>query len=124
MIEHLTRALSIRQPFAEFILTGEKDMEFRSRQTHIRGRVYIYAGKNLCDALEWAGGDWKLKEVVKALPRGLIVGSVEIIGCVPEARRGYAWLLGEPRRYREPWKPMGTPQPGLWRPRLAPKAGT
>jgi len=30
------RALSVRQPFAEIITTGEKDIEYRSQRTHIR----------------------------------------------------------------------------------------
>ncbi len=42
----INRALSIRQPYAEWIMTGEKPIEYRSRRTHIRGRVYIYAAKN------------------------------------------------------------------------------
>lgn len=37
------RALSIRQPYAEQILRGEKKIEYRSRPTNIRERVYIYA---------------------------------------------------------------------------------
>jgi hypothetical protein len=39
------RALSIRQPWAELIMLGRKKIEYRSRQTHIRERVYIYAGE-------------------------------------------------------------------------------
>jgi hypothetical protein len=39
------RALSIRQPFAELIMRGKKDIEYRSRQTHIRERVFVYACK-------------------------------------------------------------------------------
>lgn len=35
------RALSIRQPFAELILLGQKPIEYRSRPTNIRGRVYL-----------------------------------------------------------------------------------
>ena len=39
------RALSVCQPFAEQILSGEKRIEYRSLPTNIRGRVYIYASK-------------------------------------------------------------------------------
>src|ERR1700737_4512325 len=45
--EILKRALSIRQPLSELILLGEKTLEFRSRLTRIRERVYLYAGKKL-----------------------------------------------------------------------------
>jgi predicted transcriptional regulator len=40
------RALSIRQPYAEFILRGIKTIEYRSRPTRIIGeRFWIYASK-------------------------------------------------------------------------------
>jgi hypothetical protein len=37
------RALSIRQPFAELIMTGKKKHEYRNIPTNIRERVYVYA---------------------------------------------------------------------------------
>ena len=37
----LKKALSIRQPHAEAIMRGVKPIEFRSRPTKIRGRIYI-----------------------------------------------------------------------------------
>ena len=37
------RALSVRQPYAELILRGEKKIEYRSKPTNIRERVYLYA---------------------------------------------------------------------------------
>ena len=37
------RAISIRQPFAELVLRGDKIIEYRSKVTHVRGRVYVYA---------------------------------------------------------------------------------
>lgn len=40
-----TRALSLRQPWAELIMRGEKKIEYRSFRTHLRERVYIYAGE-------------------------------------------------------------------------------
>jgi len=39
----IRRAISIRQPFVEAILDGKKKIEYRSRKTNIRERVYIYA---------------------------------------------------------------------------------
>ncbi len=38
-----TRALSIRQPYAELIMLGEKDTEYRGRATKVRGQIAIYA---------------------------------------------------------------------------------
>ncbi len=37
------RVLSTRQPHAEAIMRGVKPLEFRSRSTKVRGRVYVYA---------------------------------------------------------------------------------
>jgi predicted transcriptional regulator len=39
------RALSVRQPYAELIMRGEKSVEYRSRPTKIRELLYVYAAK-------------------------------------------------------------------------------
>jgi hypothetical protein len=113
--ERLERALSIRQPFSEMILTGKKPEEYRTRRTHIRGRVYLYAGK-VADSGVRGFPDEKLR----LLPRSMIVGSVEIVGCFQSKKhKGYfAWKLAKPRRYRAPLKARGVPQPGFWKPKL------
>jgi ASCH domain len=41
------RALSVRQPWAEQILNGEKDVENRSYLTHPRGPLLIHASKTM-----------------------------------------------------------------------------
>ena len=48
------RALSIRQPWAELILLGHKTIEVRSKRTHLRERVFIYAGLNRIEPAEEA----------------------------------------------------------------------
>src|SRR5216684_2222700 len=93
--ERLLRALSIRQPLSELILLGEKTEEYCSRRTHIRGRVYLYAGKTLAHVDDFP------EEEARLLPRGMVVGSVEIIGC-HEEKDCFAWELARPRRYRKP----------------------
>jgi predicted transcriptional regulator len=107
--EILTRALSIRQPLSELILLGEKTREFRSMRTHIRERVYLYAGKKVATVDEFPD------EEAQRLPRSVIVGSVEIVGC-HEDEEGFVWELAKPRRYRKPLVPHGVPQPGFWHP--------
>ena len=98
------RALSIRQPWAELILRGEMTVEYRSQPTHIRGRVYIYASL----ARSEPGDD----EIDGELPRGFIVGTVEIAGC--EGSEGeFEWLLANPKRLPEPVAPQEQPQP-VW----------
>ena len=107
--EILKRALSIRQPLSELILIGEKVLEFRKMRTHIRARVYLYAGKKV------ALVDGFPEDEAEALPRSVIVGSVEIIGC-HEDDDGFAWELAKPLRYAKPLVPNGVPQPGFWHP--------
>jgi predicted transcriptional regulator len=105
----LTRALSIRQPLSELILLGEKTLEFRSMRTHMRERVYLYAGKKLAPV------DGFPEKEAELLPRCVIVGSVEIVGC-HEDDEGFVWELAKPSRYRKPLVAFGVPQPGFWHP--------
>jgi len=105
------RALSIRQPYAEMILRGVKRIEYRSRPTHIRERVYIYAAM--------APGDQDYFKSIKckpgALPTGVLIGSVEIVACT---RKGdtYHWHLQNPKRLARPIKPKKHPQPCWFNP--------
>jgi hypothetical protein len=102
----ITRAISIRQPYVEQILQGEKVNEYRSRPTNIRERVYLYASQKPADGYD-----------VGDLPRGLIVGTVEIIDCRWDDGEGcYAYVLANPRRLRQPLKPTNHPQPVWFRP--------
>lgn len=40
-------ALSVRQPYAEYIMRRTKRVEYRTIRTNIRGRIYIYASLNV-----------------------------------------------------------------------------
>lgn len=107
------RALSIRQPWAELILRGEKTVECRSKPTTIRERVYIYASLAKSepgdpDVHDEDGGP-------AALPRGVIVGTVEITGC-EETDGEYEWDLAHPHRLTEPLPPKEQPQPSWFYP--------
>lgn len=46
------KTLSIRQPYATLICSGVKDVENRSWNTQLRGRVLIHASKNYTDLFE------------------------------------------------------------------------
>src|SRR5208283_4968652 len=119
------RALSIRQPWAELILLGHKTIEVRSRRTHLRERVFIYAGLNRIEPAEEARITAQFGIEVDGLPRGVLVGSVEIVGCLPlglddsdaafflitESHGFYAWHLARPHRAEELVKPKNQPQP-------------
>ena len=77
------RALSIRQPWAELILLGHKIIEVRSKRTNLRERVFIYAGLNRIEQAEEARIAAQFGIDVDGLPRGVLVGTVEIVGCLP-----------------------------------------
>src|SRR5271157_3925694 len=101
------RALSIRQPWAELILLGHKTIEVRSQRTNIRERVHIYAGRNKIEAEEEARIAAKFGIDVDGLPRGVLVGTVEILGYRPW-RRATA-------RQRASQSPTGLGvMPGCW----------
>lgn len=93
-------ALSVRQPYAEQILKGFKKIEYRSRSTSIRERVYIYASL------------FPANSRALDLPRGVIVGTVEIVNCVKK-KNHYEWLLSKPHRFKRKMKPLKKPQP-VW----------
>jgi hypothetical protein len=106
-----TRALSIRQPYAEQILRGTKKFEYRSRLTHIRERIYIYASMTPGDAEAWK----EIKLQPGDLPVGVLVGTVEIVGC--EGVPGdYAYKLARPQRAKRKVKPKKHPQPAWFYP--------
>jgi predicted transcriptional regulator len=107
--EILKRALSIRQPLSELIFRGNKTLEFHLRLTRIRERVYLYAGRKLALVDDFP------EQEAERLPRGAIVGSVEIIDCHEDAE-GFAWELANPVRYPKPLVPQGVPQLGFWHP--------
>ena len=94
-------AFSVRQPFAEQILRGDKKYEYRSIPTRIRGRVYIYASLKITSQRN------------RTLPRGKILGTVEVIACEWSPRdQCYRWKLSRPKRIR-PRAPKNHPQP-VW----------
>ena len=102
------RALSIRQPYAEQILSGDKKIEYRSRSTKIRERVYIYASKTPGDFEEFK----KMKLNPSILPTGPLVGTVEITDCTGQDG-SYQWYLAKPERMHRAIKPKNRPQP-VW----------
>ncbi len=114
-VEVLKRALSIRQPLSELILIGEKTEEYRSGLTHIRERVFLYAGKKYHKDFP----DFVEEEAAR-LPLGVIVGSGAIVGYrLDEEEDCMVSELADPMRYPEPLVPKGVPQPGFWWPKFS-----
>ena len=124
------RAFSVRQPWAELILLGHKTIEVRSRRTHLRERVFIYTGLKRIEPEEEARIADRYGIDVDGLPRGVLVGTVQIIGCQPLKRDDspaacfeitdtdgfYAWLLARPQRAEDLVKPKYQPQPMFFNP--------
>lgn len=137
------RCLSIRNPWAWFVIKGHKRVENRSRPTNHRGLLAIHAG--LADDGTWepgvvhANGSWDGEflpdgtpwPAASALPRGVILGTVEVIDCVLGADAAMAkhfrtdpsqeyfadedawcWILANPQALAKPVPWRG--QQGLW----------
>ena len=120
-------ALGIRQPWAELILRGIKTIEVRSTSTVVRGPIYIYASKKLADIPAATTAMKKHDLDPETLPKGVVVGTVEIIdcrscrgsdtaaACVPRQylKNRFAWHLDNARRLEEPLT-VGFLPYGVW----------
>ena len=112
----ITRAISIRQPYVEQILRGEKKFEYRNNPTRIRERIYLYASAKPADNPDaWR----KVRAQPGDLPTGVILGSVEVTGCEWDDENAcYAFALRNPQRLANPLTPTNQPQPVFWRPQF------
>lgn len=116
-------ALTIKQPWATFIIDHGKDVENRGWQTFHRGLLLVHAGKR-----DDPDGFERARELgiilPDDLPRGGIIGKVHVIGCVQDSTSRWAvpgqwhWLLANPRGL--PFEPMRG-QLGLFRVGPAPQ---
>lgn len=107
------RALSVQQPWAWLLLHG-KDVENRTWPTRWRGRLWVHASSRLDRKGLWALEDAGVAlPPVADLPRGALVGAVELLGCVQDSPSRWAvpgqwhWLIGRS------WElPQPIPLPG------------
>lgn len=98
------KALTVKQPWASLIVQGFKDIENRTWKIQYRGKILIHAAL-LHDKCEW---DALTKEQrlelpceipCQKLPKGAILGSVEIVDCIKNhpsvwAEKGmWNWVL-------------------------------
>lgn len=99
------RALTIRQPWGSLIVAGIKDVENRSWRTNHRGPLLIHAGAAM-DPVE----GWRVLEVARLaeIPRGALIGMVEVVGCVRDSPSRWArpgqwhWELANARPLPRP----------------------
>jgi activating signal cointegrator 1 len=106
-------ALSIRQPWAELILLGQKSIEIRTWKTAYRGPLWLHTGQKRAPELDRQYG-------VRDPFTGGFVGRVMLTSVLPldvdrwerwrERHRAegampqgvYAWILREPTRFVRP----------------------
>lgn len=91
------KALSVKQPWAWLLVNGHKDVENRNWNTKFRGQVLIQASQGM-DFEDYLSA----KEICTAqgielphpeeLPRGVVVGMVEIYDTVTESNS--PWFFG------------------------------
>jgi hypothetical protein len=96
------RALTIRQPWAELIIRGEKDVENRSWKTDHRGPLLIHAATAVDRAACEAHG------ISLDVPRGALVGIVELVDVTRDRTSRWhkdgrwGWYLARARRFDRP----------------------
>jgi hypothetical protein len=114
------KALSIQQPWAWAILAGIKTVENRTWRTNHRGPLLIHASKT-----PWPGQADLLGHVAPGeLPVGVLLGTVEVLDCVPVggdlfgritdpfAVGPWCWILSNPTAFERPVPFQG--KPGLF----------
>jgi hypothetical protein len=120
-------ALGIRQPWAELILRGIKTIEVRTLPTSIRGPIYLYSSKTIADTEPARDAAAAARLNVEELPRGVLVGTVEITDCrsclLEDANNAclpadlltgkLGWRLKNPQRLETPLKVRFLPY-GVW----------
>jgi hypothetical protein len=81
------KALSLRQPWADLIVYGIKDVENRRWSTRHRGLLVIHAARTLdLVAMERVG-----HLLTREPPTGALIGTVEVFDCVRDAKSQWAW---------------------------------
>lgn len=129
------KAFTAYQPYAHAIVAGLKQYETRPRRTNIRGRVAVHAGRldEVHATKSLSNRDfWAVMEAIGGktdLPRGAVVGTVEIVDCVPVEELAdklnplekvlgdyspgrFAWVLKNPVMFDTPIPARG--QQGWW----------
>jgi len=93
-------ALSIRQPYAEAIIRGEKVEEYRSWSTNHRGPLVIHAASTKprpADLAQYPRVD------PGELVYGALVGVVDVVDVLFDNHEEcYVWILEKPRKLAEP----------------------
>lgn len=91
------RCISVRQPYAEAILRGEKVREFRSRPVK-PGPLAVHASLSISEEGCRLHPECRTPDA----PLGSVVGLVEVVACEEASPGRFSWLLANPRRLSAP----------------------
>ncbi|MDB5311706.1 MAG: hypothetical protein JWO38_5908 [Gemmataceae bacterium] len=97
------KCLTVCQPWAQLIVYHDKRIENRSRRTHHRGKLAIHAGLSKRWLAEYMQ-QYPLAMFIPPLRFGVIVGTVDLVDCVPlsevegqpYATGPWCWILANP----------------------------
>lgn len=88
------KALSVRQPWANHIVIGIKEIEYRSWSTDYRGPLLICSSKTPDQ-----GGE--------GLPLGMALGVADLAYVAKSGAHEYKWYLKNPRKLEHPFPVRG-----------------
>ena len=97
------KALSIKQPFAWLILSGHKDVEYRTWTTTYRGTLLIHASKGSDPEMvkEVYSVHEKAGQKLPELKKGGIIGVANLDDVVFSKKHGvYGWKLSRIRKLK------------------------
>ena len=112
------KTLSVRQPWANLIVHGLKDIENRTWRTNFRGRILIHAPKTIEKKITFyltekifdmaCCSDKFQLDILENMTTSAIIGSIEIVDCVKGHYSSWAdpdcwhWVLKDPILFDKP----------------------
>ena len=91
--------LTVHQPWAELIVSGRKWAENRTWSTHHRGTLGVHAGRTTPDPDNLALGGLLADA---DLPLGVLVGTVEVVDCLPRGEMNEVDFYGAAESLLQP----------------------
>lgn len=117
------KALSLHQPWASLVMLGAKRFETRSWRTHYRGPLLIHACKRIPPAAQRLPRIEPFKTTlapilpdgnVWRLPRGCLLGIVEVVGCLSTEAASKQIYMGWNQEEADPEAAFGNFSPERW----------
>lgn len=90
-------ALTIRQPWAEFVIAGWKTKEWRSWPTDYRGPFYVHAAARPAKNLKGVFREY-YEEHKDVLRYGGLIGIAELLDCIRDDKSGLYFFHVRPVR--------------------------